>query len=174
MTHPGERYTVGVKRHVSLQPLSRDHHHGLVEARAVRWALSGRAGTPRAARVSMLAAWTRLLAAHFDDEERWLVALVPDPSDARRLRADHDEIRRLIGELARADADTEPDHELLDALATRLHDHIRWEEEHLFPSIEASASPDALRTLGRQLAERASDRARGPTITYKEETRDPT
>lgn len=154
------RYTVRVKRHVSLQPLSRDHHHGLIEARTLRWALSGRAGTPRDARKSLLSAWSRLLAAHFDDEERWVAALIRDADDARRLRADHDELRHLVRELARDDIDSEPDHELLGTIAARLHDHIRWEEEHLFPAIEASANADELSTLGRQLAERGPQGSR--------------
>jgi hemerythrin len=143
-----------VKRHESLRPLSREHHHGLVEARALRWALSGRAGTLRAARASVLATWERLLAAHFEDEERWILGLIPDAADAQRLRAEHDELRRLLGELAREREHHEPDRDLLGTIAKRIDDHIRWEEGHLFPTIEATASAAALRTLGRQLAER--------------------
>jgi hemerythrin len=145
-----------VKRHESLRPLSRDHHHGLVEARALRWSLSGRAGTPPGARAGLLAAWKRLLSAHFDDEERWIVALIPDPADAERLRSEHDEMRRLIGELARESEDAEPDRELLGKVATLLDDHIRWEEGHLFPIIEATASAAELASLGQRLAERRS------------------
>jgi hemerythrin len=143
-----------VKRHESLRPLSRDHHHGLVEARALRWALSGRAGTLRGVRASVLAMWTRLLAAHFDDEERWILALIPDPVDAQRLRAEHDEMRRLFRALAHTSEPSEPDRGLLGQIATLLDDHIRWEEAHLFPAIEATASAAALSTLGRQLADR--------------------
>lgn len=142
-----------MKRHESLRPLSRDHHHGLVEARALRWALSGRAGTLAGARASVLVAWKRLLSAHFDDEERWIVALIPDPADARRLRAEHDELRHLFGELVRSSEVADPDRDLLATIASRIDDHIRWEEGHLFPTIEATASATALATLGRQLAE---------------------
>ncbi len=146
-----------MKRHESLRPLSRDHHHGLVEARALRWALSGRAGTLRSVRASVLATWKRLLSAHFDDEERWILALIPDQADARRLRAEHDELRRLLGALAHTSEQSEPDRDLLGAIATLLDDHIRWEEGHLFPAIEATASAAALSTLGRQLADRRAN-----------------
>lgn len=148
------RYTLGMKRHPSLQPLSRDHHHGLVEARALRWALSGRAGTLHGARTSLLGEWSRRLAAHFDDEERWLVAFIPDAADALRLRAEHGELRDRIATLSRADVEIEPDRELLASIAERLHDHIRWEETHLFPAIEESVGASTLAALGERIAER--------------------
>jgi iron-sulfur cluster repair protein YtfE (RIC family) len=147
-----------VKRHESLRPLSRDHHHGLAEARALRWAVSGRAGTPREARKHLLSAWERWLSSHFEDEERWLVPLIPDPADARRLEAEHRDVRGLIEALDRAGEESEPHRDLLERIATRLHDHIRWEERQLFPSVEATASESALATLAEHLARPPSNR----------------
>ncbi len=147
-----------MKRHESLRPLSRDHHHGLAEARALRWALSGRAGTPLEARKNILSAWRRWLAPHFEDEERWIVPLIPDAADAQRLAAEHLAIRRIIESIARSDEGAAVERELLGELAMLLDDHIRWEERHLFPILERAASATALSALAANLARRPTDR----------------
>ena len=141
-----------MKRHPDLQPLSREHHLALAEARGIRWALSGREGTPRLARASMLASWRSLIADHFLAEEQWILPLVPRREDADRLREEHAHLRALVERLALGGADAEPDRELLGNLADALEAHIRWEERQLFPAIEEGAPPDALAEAGRALA----------------------
>ena len=141
-----------MKRHPDLRPLSREHHLALAEARAIRWALAGRAGTAREARASFLAAWRSLIEDHFAAEERWILPLVPRREDAQRLREEHALLRGLAERLALGGSDVEPDPELLASLARALDDHIRWEERYLFPSIEAGAAPAALAEAGEALA----------------------
>lgn len=136
-----------MKRHESLRPLSRDHHHGLVEARAVRWALSKRAGTPDSARVSFLHMWDERLRAHFAAEEELLLPLIADPTDAARLRGDHEKIRALV-ERVRGDVS------VLGALAHELELHIRWEERTLFPRIEGTADEARLAIVAAELVRR--------------------
>lgn len=127
-----------MKRDPQLQPLSREHHLVLAQARAIRWALSGRAGTPREARSSFLALWNELILRHFAAEESWILPLIERREDAERLRAEHSKLRVLAGELAGEQADVEPDPERLRRLAEALDDHVRWEERELFPAIEAT------------------------------------
>ncbi|MFN0008239.1 MAG: hemerythrin domain-containing protein [Planctomycetota bacterium] len=143
-----------MKRAPALRPLSREHHFALAEARAIRWALAGREGSPREARASFLSAWTNLIAEHFAAEERWILPLVPLREDAERLRAEHEQLRALVERLSIDGAEAEPDLALLSRLAQALEEHIRWEERHLFPAIEKEAPPENLRAAGEKLAGR--------------------
>lgn len=138
-----------MRRHESLRPLSRDHHHGLVEARAIRWALAKRAGTLESARASFLRAWNERLRAHFAAEEELFAGLMTDPTDAARLRDDHDRVRALV-------EDVRTDLGRLGALAHELETHIRWEERTLFPRIEATASTAELAAIASALARRTA------------------
>lgn len=142
-----------MKRDPSLQPLSREHHHALAQARAIRWALSGREGTPREARAGFLGVWTSTIAPHFAAEERWILPLVPEAGDVERLRAEHEGLRAIVARVSKELPDVEPDLDLLRRLERALEEHIRWEERHLFPAIEAGAPAEALREIGERLAE---------------------
>ena len=50
-----------MKRDERLQPLSRDHHEGLVLARALRWAVEGDPRAPRDPVALLRGAWTEVL-----------------------------------------------------------------------------------------------------------------
>jgi iron-sulfur cluster repair protein YtfE (RIC family) len=141
-----------MKRHPSLQPLSREHHLVLAQARAIRWALSGRAGTPREACAGFLAVWKGTITQHFVAEELWILPLISRREDAERMRDEHEKLRVLAERLSHKESGAEPDRELLSRLARGLDDHIRWEERHLFPAIEASTPPEKLREAGEKLA----------------------
>jgi hypothetical protein len=145
-----------MKRHLSLRPLSREHHHVLAHARAIRWALSGREGTPRGALDAFLGGWTSMILPHFAEEEAWILPLVPRPEDAERLCREHGDLRALVGRLAGLERGADPDPSSLAELARALDDHIRWEERELFPSIEQGATEEQLLDVGRRLAVRPS------------------
>lgn len=138
-----------MRRHESLRPLSRDHHHGLVEARAIRWALAQRAGTLESARASFLRVWDERLREHFAAEEELLAGLIADPADVARLRSDHEKVRALV-EHVRTDLGP------LGTLAHELEMHIRWEERTLFPRIEAAATAQELAAVASDLARRTA------------------
>ncbi|HEV8112314.1 MAG TPA: hemerythrin domain-containing protein [Planctomycetota bacterium] len=141
-----------MKRDPNLQPLSREHHFVLAQARAIRWALSGREGTPLAARDAFLLLWNDLIARHFVAEERWILPLIERAEDVERMRHEHANLRGIADELAREGTRVEPDPERLRRLADALDDHVRWEERELFPAIEAGTSPERLREAGEGLA----------------------
>jgi hemerythrin-like domain-containing protein len=93
--------------------------------------------------------------AHFQAEERillpgWLAADPgADPAMATRVQSEHLQLRAGARAL-RADASTA---EELREIGQLLEAHVRFEERELFPLIEGALSEDALRMLGRELAE---------------------
>ncbi len=139
-----------MKRHPSLQPLSRDHHEALLQVQALRLAAEGGLDERRVARARFLELWDSWLGDHLGLEERWLPPLIPEAGDVDRLRQEHHEIRSLVEASVRGTAEAQPARGLLLRLAERLHDHIRWEERHLFPGIERAAGEEELRFLGAQ------------------------
>ena len=101
-----------------------------------------------------------MLAQHFALEERWILPLVSRREDAERMRDEHERLRALAGRLSQEDPGAEPDLALLRTVARSLDDHIRWEERHLFPAVEASAPSGALSEVGARLAAAEATRPR--------------
>ncbi|GAB4294957.1 MAG: hypothetical protein Kow0096_11460 [Thiohalomonadaceae bacterium] len=141
-----------MQRHAALRQLSSDHHRGLVLARRV-----GRLEADcdlQVAAQNLLHGWRAEIGPHFVAEEEWLLPLfarysAPDhPLIVETLRQ-HVRMRALVDELEEGLA--APSLPLLQALAAALREHIRFEENDLFPAIEA-ALPEAQlqRLLDRQ------------------------
>lgn len=125
-----------MKRHPSLQALSRDHNVGLVLARRLQ------IPSEEVAR-DFLAIWDAEMADHFSEEERLLLPLC-GRLDQERLAGEHQEIREAVSRLRNGELVVARD------LSVLLHDHIRWEERRLFPAIEMSATPEQLDFLLEQ------------------------
>ena len=139
-----------MKRHPSLQPLSRDHHEALLQVQALRHAADGGPDERRVARARFRDLWDGWFRDHLGLEERWLPPLIPDAADVDRLKEEHDEIRSLAEAFVRGAAEAKPARDLMLRLAERLHDHIRWEERQLFPAVEQAAGEEDLRPLGAE------------------------
>ncbi len=148
-----------MKRHPSLQPLSRDHHEALLQVQMLRSAAEGSPDDRRVARVRFRDLWDGWFRDHLDLEERRLSALIPAAGDVGRLRKEHGDIRSLAEQFVRGATEAGPAGALMLRLAERLHDHIRWEERQLFPAIERAAGKEELRRLG---AETKTAEARRP------------
>jgi hypothetical protein len=134
-----------VKRHVALQPLSRDHHVALVAAQRLRRATADDAP---AARDAFLEFWRAHGVLHFRVEEDVLLpafAAYGDPADERvvTMLVDHVRIRAAAAALAEGEPDLEAMHELGAALA----EHVRLEEREVFPLIEDTLPPAAADAL---------------------------
>lgn len=137
---------MSLKRHLSLVPLSHDHHHGLVAARRL---VSGRSAYPDVASpsdsVSLL--WERELREHFRQEEEYLFGLnLPAtlaPLIERALR-EHKAMRDLALKAATEEVDCE-------AFGQLLEGHIRFEERELFPALQESLSEVVLASVGREI-----------------------
>lgn len=149
-----------MKRHPALAPLSRDHHHALVLARRLRRAEESNAEEVARA---FLAHWEDEESLHFRLEEEVLLpayAAHADPNHAAVVRTliDHVLIRRDVTRLPEA-----PPLALLHELGQRLADHVKLEENELFPLIERTIPEPELSALGDRLGDAARPRPAAPT-----------
>lgn len=149
-----------MKRHASLVPLSREHHHGLVMARRL---ILGRSTNPRAdwprERASqverLLEFFDSELREHFEVEEAHVFpAAARELSDGgrqtRRLIAEHGAMRAMIREFE-ADPASRLD-ERLAAFGELLEAHIHREERELFQQMQAECEPETMDALGARIA----------------------
>ena len=137
-----------MKRHPSLAPLSRDHHHVLVMAQRLRRADEDDAA---GAAEAFLEQWIEEERRHFRLEEEVLLpayAAYGDPDHPAVIRTllDHVRIRRDVERLTAGH-----DPELLHEVGGRLADHVRLEENELFPLVESTLPEPALAMLGERL-----------------------
>ena len=127
-----------MKRHPALVPLSRDHHHGLVQAKRLRAGADG--DDPRSAARTFLLFFAQETVGHFREEEELLFPLVADSEGARdplaRTLLEHQRIHALVRRLGEQVETGTPDAELMVELGELLEAHIRYEERQLFPLVE--------------------------------------
>jgi hemerythrin-like domain-containing protein len=146
-----------MKRHPSLIPLSEHHHHALVQAleiaRAAKTSGPDRPARMRHAAQSLLHFWEIAGRTHFREEEDLLlpalarhVRLDQEPAVMRML-ADHAQIRAALQDLAAALPENRLEESQVTTLGQLLHDHVRLEEDTIFPRIESVLNEDELATL---------------------------
>ncbi|KAA0217050.1 MAG: hemerythrin domain-containing protein, partial [Leptolyngbya sp. PLA3] len=166
-------------RHAALQPLSREHMSGLIQARNLRRAAGGGHAERRGAVEDFVRVWRIEIREHFDDEERLLLPLTRSPDLRRRLLDEHGRIRQMAARCEADPAAVADDAELMARLGTLLHDHIRWEEREYFEAVQRD-HPEALAAMlheaGHIESKRPGSRARnrqksGGTNTCDEEGR---
>lgn len=119
----------------ALLSLSREHHASLVMARdARRVANDNDAAACSAAITRMEAHWHRMMAAHFDQEERLIriAADTLDPESMARIFSDHAELRILAG----GPCTLEPAARLR-RFADLTVAHVRYEERTFFPQLQS-------------------------------------
>jgi len=157
-----------MKRHPELHPLSEHHHHVLVMALEIRRA--GESSAPdrdqrlRALAESLLRFWEESGRTHFAEEEQVLL-----PQYARHFRLDEDpEIMRMLADHAAIRAKMEDVKDCLGGgvapepliemviepvieLGRMLHDHVRLEEDRIFPRIEKALSEIELNSVGSRV-----------------------
>lgn len=138
--------TPPLKRHAALQPLSREHMSGLIQARNLQLAASQGLERRRRAIDDFVRTWRTEICEHFDDEERLLLPLTESTELRHRLLDEHAVLRGLA---ARCEADPDAaaaEPELARRLGVLLHDHIRWEEREFFEAVQRG-HPEALARL---------------------------
>lgn len=151
-----------MKRHPSLHPLSQHHHFALIQALEMRRA-AGAPAEQRAAAVQRQAEkfvrfWHKTGQVHFREEEEVLLpaysrhARLDHDAEVMRVLADHAEIRAATLDFEKRLAKKTPieAHELAH-LGKLLHDHVRLEENQVFPRIEEALGEEQLQTMGRGL-----------------------
>jgi iron-sulfur cluster repair protein YtfE (RIC family) len=147
-----------MKRHPSLHPLSHDHHHGLVLGRRLQKSTPDDSAETRLdlAR-QVLQMWQTELQRHFrDEEEHLLPALARKGDEHWPLILDtlqqHVDLRRRVDDVLRElEAGLAPDAAALAALGLTLQQHIRYEEDTVFPALEAALGELELARLAPRL-----------------------
>ena len=142
-----------MKRNVHLQPLSRQHHNGLLAALLLKKGLARHADTTVMARF-ILDFWKDDLQAHFLDEEQYLLPMAtsaPIPQELNdRLLDEHSRLRSMIGRI-NSGAYSGDD---IAAFAQLLEAHIRFEERVYFPALESALDATSLAAAGVHLHDR--------------------
>lgn len=129
-----------LKRHIALQPLSREHHEGLL----LSWKI--RKGLDRKTDISRIKEycdwfWETHLQSHFQFEESRIFTILDQKNELiARAVNDHIKIKKLF------EANTITESELA-LLAEKVTEHIRFEERVLFPEIEKKASETDLNEI---------------------------
>ena len=130
-----------MKRHPTLQPLSRQHHLGLVIANKAKSVTDDDKLTHHQALVEYL---TTTIPTYFEIERTRLAdVILTKLSDdkavklAKQMLDEHEYIESLL-------VNTDPSVDDVKELANALYDHIRFEERELFPIAETVLSDDEL------------------------------
>jgi hemerythrin-like domain-containing protein len=145
------------RRHDALIPLTHDHHHALVQARAL--IAASQADEPRrveAAR-TFIDFYRRDTLLHFHEEEevvfpRLLENVESIPHALISVLVDHVRIHGMVTRLKAAVEQGDVATDQLREIGELLRAHIRLEESELFPLMERSVPEAALRDIS--LAER--------------------
>lgn len=133
-----------IKRHLVLQPLSRNHHHGLLFC----WKI--RSGVKRGIAVSRMKAhanwfWDTHLVSHFEEEETVVFPILGKGNELIQQAIDeHAELKKLFSQ-------EDIDYEFLNYLQVALEKHIRFEERILFNKIQEAASADQLAAVEQHI-----------------------
>lgn len=131
-----------MRRHKALQPLSRQHHHGLLLGWKIRTGLS-KGIDP--ARIKKYVDWfyTAHLLPHFDIEEKHIFPVLGNEDElVQKALADHDRLKKLFNK-------DENIKESLDLLEKELEAHIRFEERILFQKIQEQTSEEQLEQINK-------------------------
>lgn len=151
-----------MKRHSSLHPLSQHHHFALIQAlemrRAAESPLEKRATEVEKYAAKFVRFWHKTGLRHFREEEEILLPAysrhirLDRDADVMRILADHAEIRAAVLDFEqRLAAKISIEAEHMGHLAKLLHDHVRFEENIVFPRIEKTLGEEGLNEMGRGL-----------------------
>ena len=137
-----------MQRHPALQPLSRDHHDGLVIVRALNQALDGTLANREAAVRRFVTLWHEEFQHHCHLEEQWILPHLDERMRDRMLE-DHRRIREFA--IASSELRSNPSEPLsidfIGELAAVFRNHIRWEEREVFQELQDTLRPDELSKL---------------------------
>ncbi|MGO2359032.1 hemerythrin domain-containing protein [Mesonia sp.] len=129
-----------IKRHEALQPLSRQHHFGLLFSWKIR---KGFAKEISINRMKAYADWffEKEIQPHFKLEEEFVFPVLgPEDPLIERALQEHQEIRALF-------EDTKEPLKSLHILEEKLQNHIRFEERTLFNKIQEAATKNEMEKI---------------------------
>ncbi|MCO5269461.1 MAG: hemerythrin domain-containing protein [Brumimicrobium sp.] len=132
-----ENKTKPIKRHESLKPFSREHHHSLLLGWKIRRGFGN--GIP-VERIKKYTDWffVNFIEPHFRGEEKYMFPI---------LGEDHELIKKAMSEhrrLTRLFNDTKDIEKSLHHIEEELERHVRFEERELFMIIQKHATEEQL------------------------------
>ena len=141
-----------MKRDENLQPLSRQHHNGLLMTLLLSKGVR-RNADPNVMADFIIDGWKKELNQHFIMEEELLIPTLKkkkfDPLLTDRLLSEHFEIRSIINKFTGGNF-TVAD---ISDFAELLEKHIRFEERTYFAEAEKCLSHEELQSIGKLLKE---------------------
>ncbi|MDY0090732.1 MAG: hemerythrin domain-containing protein [Flavobacteriaceae bacterium] len=139
-----------IKRHKSLQPLSREHHFGLLLCWKIRTGLKRNIEPLRIKKYTDWF-WKTHLIFHFEAEEKYIFSILPHGDTmVKRAITEHRKLRRLF----------ENENEVeksLHAIEEELEKHIRFEERILFNEVQKIATEEQLKLIDEHHKHEFSD-----------------
>lgn len=138
-----------IKRHKAIQPLSREHHQGLLLCWKIRKGFETGVD-PRRIKKYADWFWENQLQEHFRIEEKYVFPVLgPENNLVKQALEEHEHLAALFHQ------DTEISF-ALKMIRDDLEGHIRFEERVLFNKIQEEASSEALHHIqqhhGRQIS----------------------
>lgn len=131
-----------IKRHPALQPLSRDHHFGLLLCWKIREGFRLGVETKRIRDYAQWF-WCEHLQSHFKEEEEAFVSVLgTDHPLMVQLFREHKELKDLF-----AFPRENKDEDTLSEIKEKLNQHIRFEERVLFRKIQETATEEQLKVV---------------------------
>jgi iron-sulfur cluster repair protein YtfE (RIC family) len=135
-----------IKRHSSLQPLSREHHHSLL----LCWKI--RTGFKKGVDVKRMKRYVDLffidhIQPHFELEEKYVFPILGNDHElVKKALTDHRRLFRLFNTADELEKS-------LGLIEEELEKHIRFEERVLFNEIQQVASAEQMRLITEMHAE---------------------
>lgn len=144
-----------IKRNKVLQPLSRDHHQGLILAQILKKGAPEYKGLPttiKGKKEYTISFYNSELIKHFKKEEEILFPFASGKNkeldeQINDIINDHQEISVIVEQVK----NLKSVEETLDKLGRLLEEHIRKEERKFFPAIEKILTEDELSELETKL-----------------------
>ena len=141
-----------IKRAKALEPLSHDHHHGLM----LCWKMNQ--GLRKGVSVDRIMAYARYffkdqLEQHFREEEQFLFPLLGMKNEGVvRALKEHQRLLTLFFEEQNLD-------KACVCIPKELKDHIRFEERILFNEVQEKTGAEKLREMNQQLHSRPAQQS---------------
>lgn len=139
-----------LKRHTSLVPLSREHHHGLLLSWKIRQGIRKKIPSNR---IKKYCDWffQNQLIPHFEIEEKYIFFILEndDPLVKRALK-EHKRLKKLFTE------ESDPAR-AISLIEEELESHIRFEERILFNKIQQQATESELQQITKHHRPLSSD-----------------
>jgi hemerythrin-like domain-containing protein len=140
-----------MKRNENLQPLSRQHHNGLLASLLLQKGVN-KQGPLLIMKDFVMYFFEMDLNEHFRLEEEFLIPIMSSnillKSAADKILADHAALRSLRDKIVEA-----PSYKDITAFSTLLEQHIRYEERVAFNEAEQLLTEDQLQSIGSSVQE---------------------